>query len=241
MIKIRIQNDITFRISVTRFGEDEDFTLKTVKLLLRSALQTVELPFTRSGSTLTALWKGTEQQKTGTYRVTLVEDYGDGSRNTVDECCAFALVSCSCREGGSLTGSQTIDLDLDISVPGNGLSAYEIAVRNGFEGTEEEWLASLSQDSKDAAAEVKALAEEFTSHPTKMGDNGNWWAWNMDADEYYDTGILAKGSVLYPTFYVDYTDMSLYMAYQDTTNEGLVSVDDEGYLCLNTTQVSMGV
>lgn len=32
-----------------------------------------------------------------------------------------------------------------------GLSAYQIAVQHGFEGTEEEWLASLSQDSKDAA------------------------------------------------------------------------------------------
>lgn len=36
---------------------------------------------------------------------------------------------------------------LAVGPPGpNGLSAYEVAVENGFEGTEEEWLASLEGD-----------------------------------------------------------------------------------------------
>jgi len=235
MEKIRIGNDITLRVSVTRQGVDESLDDKELRLLVRSALCTKSLAFTRDGSLLTALWKGTEQEKTGTYTVTLIADYGEGSRNTVDQCGAFALVPRSCDDGDALTGAQTIDLDLDVAVPANGLSAYEIARLGGYEGTQEEWLASLSQDSKDAAADCRALAEEFTTHPTKMGDNGNWWAWDMEKDEYYDTGVLAKGSVLYPTFYVDYSDMNLYMAYQDTTNEGLISVDGEGYLCLNTT------
>jgi len=30
-----------------------------------------------------------------------------------------------------------------VSLPQNGLSAYEVAVRNGFDGTEQEWLASM--------------------------------------------------------------------------------------------------
>jgi len=242
MRKIRIGNDITLRVSVTRQGVDESLDDKELRLLVRSALCTKSLAFTRDGSLLTALWKGTEQEKTGTYTVTLIADYGEGNRNTVDQCGAFALVPRSCDDAAALTGAQTIDLDLDVAVPANGLSAYELARLNGYEGTQEEWLASLSQDSKDAAAECRALAEEFTTHPTKQGDNGNWWAWDMDNDEYYDTGVLAKGSVLYPTFFVDYSDMSLYMAYQDATNEGLISVDGEGYLCLNTTaNVAMGV
>ena len=41
----------------------------------------------------------------------------------------------------------------------DGKSAYEIAVENGFEGTEEEWLASLKgqdgEDGKDGAAGEK--------------------------------------------------------------------------------------
>lgn len=152
MTRIRIQNDITLRVTVTRLGEAEDFSGKTVRLLLRSAVATVELPFTADGNTLTALWKGTEQTKCGTYSVTVVEDWGDGSRNTADCCHALTLVSHSCA--CALTGGQTVettvdvgtsteDVDISVQVPSNGLSAYEIACLNGFEGTEQEWLASL--------------------------------------------------------------------------------------------------
>lgn len=49
-----------------------------------------------------------------------------------------------------------------------GESAYEIAVKHGFEGTEEEWLASLSP---------------------YIGENGNWFVGNED------TGISASQSV----------------------------------------------
>lgn len=39
-----------------------------------------------------------------------------------------------------------------LRIGGNGLSAYEIALKNGFEGTEEEWLESLKgEDGKDGA------------------------------------------------------------------------------------------
>jgi hypothetical protein len=40
-----------------------------------------------------------------------------------------------------------------------GLSAYQIAVQQGFEGTEEEWVNSLSADSKEAAKLANAAAE----------------------------------------------------------------------------------
>lgn len=157
MRKIRIGNDIIIRVTVTRLGEEEDFTGKTLTLTLRSAFAAVALPFTAVGNVLTAAWLGSQQKKTGTYTVTLTEDYGDGSKNTVDECRAFALVSRSCEECGGETGAQTVestldiahssgettDIDLDISAPANGLSAYDIAVEHGYAGTEEEWLASL--------------------------------------------------------------------------------------------------
>ena len=41
-----------------------------------------------------------------------------------------------------------------------GYSAYEVAVHNGFNGTEKEWVDSLSQDSKDAAAEALKAKEQ---------------------------------------------------------------------------------
>ena len=57
----------------------------------------------------------------------------------------------------------------------NGLSAYEIAVKYGFEGSEAEWIESLQ--GKDAPSNV----------PT-IGDNGNWFINGKD------TGYRAKGN-----------------------------------------------
>lgn len=44
------------------------------------------------------------------------------------------------------------------------------------------------------------LAKELNEHPTKMGDNGNWWRWNLQSHAYEDTGIIARGGAMYPTF-----------------------------------------
>lgn len=179
MKKIRIGNDIVLRITVTRLGEAEDFSGKTLALELRSAFQTISLDFVRIGNVLTASWLGTQQTKTGTYRIILTEDYGEASRNTVDECGAFALVAHSCQEQG-LTGTQTldvsldvchhssgetVDIDLDVSAPANGLSAYEIAVAHGYEGTEEEWLQSLRGD---AEVSMVLFFEGYVESPSLM-------------------------------------------------------------------------
>lgn len=178
MKKIRIGNDIILRIAVTRLSEAEDFTGKTLRLTLHCAFETLELPFTVIGNKLTAAWLGTEQKRTGAYTVTLTEDYGDGSRNTVDKCCAFALVPRSCDEVCGQTGTQyidhtldvgdaTADIDLDISAPANGLSAYDIAVVNGFTGTEAEWLASLKGEAQ--VAMVLSFAG-YAENPTLSQD-----------------------------------------------------------------------
>lgn len=42
------------------------------------------------------------------------------------------------------------------------------------------------------------LATEMNEHPLKYGDNGNWWKWNVETDQYEDTGIIAKGGGMYP-------------------------------------------
>lgn len=145
MRRIRIGNDIILRIRLTRRGGAENLEGKKIGLMLRNILGSVSLPVVQSGEELIAGWTGTQQQWTGAYTVTLTEDWGDNNRNTVDEACAFELVSISSDEGVE-TGTVNIELDMDISVPGNGLSAYEIAVLHGFVGTEEEWLESLTPD-----------------------------------------------------------------------------------------------
>lgn len=44
------------------------------------------------------------------------------------------------------------------------------------------------------------LAKEMNDHPPKMGSNGNWWQWDLSKHEYVDTGVIARGGAMYPTF-----------------------------------------
>jgi hypothetical protein len=76
-------------------------------------------------------------------------------------------------------------------------------------------------------------AKEQADNPPKQGENGNWWQWDDKAGEYVDTGILAKGGVLYPSFYVD-DDMQLIMNYQDeVAAEQFVLNEETGHLNFN--------
>ena len=44
------------------------------------------------------------------------------------------------------------------------------------------------------------LAQELNDHPPKMGDNGNWWQWDLSKHTYVDTGAIARGGAMYPAF-----------------------------------------
>lgn len=50
--------------------------------------------------------------------------------------------------------NKHVILDFEIPRGDEGISAYEVAVKNGYEGTEEEWLASLKGDEGISAYEV---------------------------------------------------------------------------------------
>lgn len=65
-----------------------------------------------------------------------------------------------------------------------GKSAYEIAVENGFDGTEAEWLASLKGATGAAGADGKDGENGETPY---IGDNGNWF---VGSD---DTGKPSRG------------------------------------------------
>ena len=66
-----------------------------------------------------------------------------------------------------------------------GKSAYEVAVENGFSGTETEWLASLKGEPGAAGASGKDGEDGKTPY---VGDNGNWY---IGAD---DTGKPSRGA-----------------------------------------------
>lgn len=76
-------------------------------------------------------------------------------------------------------------------------------------------------------------AKELADHPTMMGENGNWWKWDATLKKYVDTGVLAKGGVLYPTFYIDPDTMELIMNYQDEIVADMFNIDNEGNLTFN--------
>ena len=66
-----------------------------------------------------------------------------------------------------------------------GKSAYEVAVENGFSGTETEWLASLKGEPGAPGATGKDGENGKTPY---VGDNGNWY---IGAD---DTGKPSRGA-----------------------------------------------
>ena len=74
-------------------------------------------------------------------------------------------------------------------------------------------------------------AKQQADNPPKMGENGNWWKWNETKKAYIDTGILAKGGVLYPSLDILDDDMCLYMTYDDDIAADQFELDANG--CLN--------
>lgn len=88
---------------------------------------------------------------------------------------------------------------------------------------------------KATAATVDATtqagrAKELADHPTIMGENGNWWKWDATLKKYIDTGVLAKGGVLYPVFDIDPDTMELKMSYQDEIAADMFELNAEGSL-----------
>lgn len=66
-----------------------------------------------------------------------------------------------------------------------GKSAYDLAVQYGFEGDEEEWIASLKGDKGDTGAKGDKGDRGDTPY---IGSNNNWWISGVD------TGVLAMPS-----------------------------------------------
>ena len=83
------------------------------------------------------------------------------------------------------------------------------------------------QDTNTAIANSKTqtdLAQELNEHPQKQGDNGNWWKWNTETKEYEDTGIIARGGMMYPTFEI--FDNELYVTDAGSNIEERIALED---------------
>lgn len=166
MRKFRIGTDIEIRWPILTNGEEVTLEERDLKLILTTPLmQKIPMEFSVEGNAVLFVYSGIEQKIVGVYSLTLWENYGKQHQTVVDKCSAFELVPWSCMIDGaddSLIARPVVQLDAsDIHVGLPGYSAFEIAVRNGFEGTEAEWLASLVGPKGDAFTFDDFTAEQI--------------------------------------------------------------------------------
>ena len=112
---------------------------------------------------------------------------------------------------------------VDTGIEARGLSAYDIAVKLGFEGSEQDWIDSLSKASEDAAVaaldaankaneaadkanqaveEIEGIVDDAIAATDKAEEiasnppkivDNDWWIYDYDAKQYVNTGIAAIG------------------------------------------------
>lgn len=109
-------------------------------------------------------------------------------------------------------------------------TVYENAVKATNSANEKAHKAETAANNANTQAN---RAKEQADNPPKIGENGNWWKWDETQKKYVDTGILAKGGILYPTFTIDPDTMELIMYYQDDIAADMFDIDNEGFLIFN--------
>lgn len=112
---------------------------------------------------------------------------------------------------------------VDTGIEARGLSAYDIAVKLGFEGSEQDWIDSLSKASEDAAIaaldaankaneaadkanqaveEIEGIVDDAIAATDKAEEiasnppkivDNDWWIYDYDTKQYVNTGIAAIG------------------------------------------------
>lgn len=153
MRKIRIGKDLMIRWSILTNGIPESLEGSDLTVILTSQVgRAKRLEHKVSGNEIRAVYPGIMQHTLGRYRLTLWLNYGKEGQTAVDACNAFELVPTTCEEIPQAGGPEVecVELQGDLTVGIAGKSAYEIAVDHGFEGSEEEWLASLKGEKGDS-------------------------------------------------------------------------------------------
>lgn len=147
MDKIRIGKDIKINWKILTNGEEVSLLGRNLLLVLIDPLrQKYNVDFQLKENEISFVFRGVDQKHTGAYSLTLWENYEETGQTVVDYCEAFQLVATTCQESEGVSSLSSVQLTLstaniEVGIPG--LSAYEVALNNGFEGTEQEWLASL--------------------------------------------------------------------------------------------------
>ena len=149
---------------------------------------------------------------------------------------------------------------VDTGIEARGLSAYDIAVKLGFKGSEQDWIDSLSKASEDAAVaaleaankaneaadkanqaveEVEGIVDDAIAAIDKAEEvasnppkivDNDWWIYNYDTKQYVNTGISAIGDAF--TYKKEYPSVEAMEA-----DWGTADVKLGEYVLINTNDV----
>ena len=149
---------------------------------------------------------------------------------------------------------------VDTGIEARGLSAYDIAVKLGFKGSEQDWIDSLSKASEDAAVaaldaankaneaadkanqaveEIEGIVDDAIAATDKAEEiasnppkivDNDWWIYNYDTKQYVNTGISAIGDTF--TYKKEYPSIEAMEA-----DWGTADVKLGEYVLINTNDV----
>lgn len=149
---------------------------------------------------------------------------------------------------------------VDTGIEARGLSAYDIAVKLGFKGSEQDWIDSLSKASEDAAVaaleaankaneaadkadqavkEIEGIVDDAIAATDKAEEiasnppkivDGDWWIYDYDTKQYVNTGIAAIGDAF--TYKKEYPSVEAMEA-----DWGTADVKLGEYVLINTNDV----
>lgn len=149
---------------------------------------------------------------------------------------------------------------VDTGIEARGLSAYDIAVKLGFEGSEQDWIDSLSKASEAAAItaldaankaneaadkanqaveEIEGIVDDTIAAVDKAEEiasnppkivDNDWWIYDYDTKQYVNTGIAAIGDAF--TYKKEYPSVEAMEA-----DWGTADVKLGEYVLINTNNV----
>lgn len=121
------------------------------------------------GHSLSVRIKAADLTVQGVYSLTVYIHHGENGQTAIDRCEAFALTPSLCCPPNTPSSLEHVAvMGGDVAVGVKGLSAYEIALKKGFKGSEEEWLQSLRQPATDAADNANQIMAEFQQKETAI-------------------------------------------------------------------------
>lgn len=149
---------------------------------------------------------------------------------------------------------------VDTGIEARGLSAYDIAVKLGFKGSEQDWIDSLSKASEDAAiaaldaankaneaadkanqavTDIEGIVDDAVAATDKAEEiasnppkivDGDWWIYDYETKQYVNTGIAAIGDAF--TYKKEYPSVEAMEA-----DWGTADVKLGEYVLINTNNV----